>query len=252
MDISFERLMSLFFSKLKFILLVSLIVAAGTYIYSNNFVDKKYTSSSTMLIAMNADTSQSTNNELYVTKNLVENYMKTLYTDNFFAVASEKVNQELGTNYSIGQLKSATTIKTSSINNSSSDFTLSYTCGDPQLAQQILFIISDTALNYINDIGFPNELMRIDNPTQPLSPSYPKVKSLAFYAFLVTFVAAVCFFYFREIFDGRIKNVRDITNEYELFVLGVIPDFVSPKPKKSKGYYAYTNSYNKEESKNDN
>ena len=250
MDISFERLISLFLNKLKFILLVSIIVSLGTYVYSNNFLDKKYTSSSTVLIAMNSETMQNSSTELTVTKNLVDNYIKTLYTENFFSLAANEVNRVLNTNYTSSQLKSATTIKASSAEKSSSDFNLSYTSGDPELSQKVLVIITDCALSYVNDKGFPNKLMRIDDPTYPSNPSFPKVKSNTLYAFLIVFVASTCFFYFREIFDNRIKNVRDISGEYDLFILGVIPDFVSPKPKRTKGYHTYSNSYSKEESKN--
>lgn len=248
MELSFERLWSLFLNKLKFILLFSVIAALATYIVCDNFIDKKYTSSSALLIKM-SDEGTNSNNELTVSKGLVENYKTALYTDNFFTLVAEKVLVDYNIKYTPRELKQNAEIKVGSAEkNSSSDFSINYTCTDPYLAQSILEIITKTAVSYISD-NFSNEVMVIEDPMFPDGPSSPKTIRNSVYAFLIVFILVVCFYFFREISDDKIKNVRDITGTYDIFVLGVVPDYIVKKPK-AQSYHSYYANDTKEDNGN--
>ena len=248
MDISFERLWSLFLNKLKIIILISAIASIGTFLVCNFLINKEYTSDSALLIQMNISEDQNANNELTVTKNLVDNYIRTLNTDNFFNGVAEKVNTKYNSEYTGNQLKKSATIKSSSSDRSSSDFNISFTSGDPVLSQEILSIIVESAIEYIDDNNFPNKIKCIESPTFTDHPSAPKTRNNTIYAFIIVFVIVSCFYFFKEIFDDRIKNVRDISNVYDIHVLGVVPDYSDPKKQKKKSYshYDYT-AGNKEE-----
>ena len=249
MDISFERLISFFFSKLKIVIIISVIVTVASYLFSDNMIQKKYTSSSALMITMNVSSSQSSNNELTVTKNLVENYIRTLYTNNFFSVVARSVNEELGTDYTSKSLKSSTSIKSASSDKASSDFNINYTSNDPVLSQKILTIITNEALTYIESLGYSNKLDCIEDPTLPTGPSSPNPRNNAIYAFLISFVGSMAVFYFVEIFDTRIKNVQDISATYNVSILGVIPDYASGNKKRKSSYYTYEETAAKEENK---
>ena len=248
MEITFERLFSLFLNKLKFILLFSVIAAIGTFVVCNYFIDKEYTSSSVLLIKM-SDEAPNSNNELSVSKGLVENYTKALNTDNFFTVVAKNIEEQKGLKYNPTDLRQASSIKAGSLENNSSDFSIEYVCGDPVLAQEVLFIITNTAIDEYLPKSFPNEVLRIDDPTLPKSPSSPRTVRNSVYAFIVVFILVACFYFFRELSDDRIKNVRDITGSYDLFLLGVVPDYIVTKPK-TQSYHSYYANDVKEDNSN--
>ncbi len=249
MDMNFERLVSLIITKLKYVILIAVVISLGTYLICDNIVEKKYTSESVLMIQMNPQSNQSTNNELSVTKQSVENYIRTLYTYNFFRYAAESVNSELGTNYTEKQLLKSSTIKASSSDKSSSDFIFTFTSTTPELAQKILFIITEEATSYLDEKNATNPVDRIEDPSLPVTPSYPRTKTLTIYSFLFSAILSVCVFFFIEIFDDRIKNVKDITSAYTITILGVIPNYDQPKVTKGRKN-SYANSYSKEEKKN--
>ena len=248
MDISLERLASLFLNKLKYIVLITVLVSVATYLVCDNLIEKRYTSESAMMIQVNVQSNQSTNNELSVTRQSVENYIRTLYTDNFFKIVADSVNEQMGSNYTYKQIKKNSEMKAGSSDRVSSDFNISYTASTPELAQKTLFIITDEAMKYLDEKNVTNPVDRIEDPSFPGGPSYPKTKDYTLYAFILSFVISVCLFFFKEIFDDRIKNVKDITAEYDLPVLGVIPDYT---PSRSSTYTKASRSYtySKEEKK---
>ncbi len=250
MDISFERLISFFVSKLKFVLVLSVVIAIGTYLVCDNFITKKYTSSSALMISMNLDANQTSINELNVTKNLVENYIRTLYTTNFFSVAASEINENLGTDYTAKEIKDNTVIRADS-QKLSADFNIDYTSESPVISQKILTIITAKAIAYIEELEYTNKIAIIENPTFATGPSSPKLRSFTIYAFLITFVFSMVILFFIEILDNRIKNVQDISSEYNLTIIGVIPDYSPSRPKKIKKNKAYADSYSYKEDQND-
>lgn len=224
MELTFERLVSLFTSKLKYIIIVSLIAAVGAFFISTNVVKKEYTSSSRLLIMMNATTTQSGVNELSITQNLVANYIITLDTDNFFKVATDAINKKYKTEFDYTIIKDRTTID-GNYTEENSELNIRYTCGDSLSAQLILEVIDAEAISYIDKLGFPNELLIINNPTLPIAPSSPNVKNNMAYAFIIAFIICVCIVYFKEIFDDRIKSTNDIS-KYNLKIVGIIPNYI--------------------------
>lgn len=251
MDISFERLISFFISKLKFVLVLSVVVTIATYLICDNFITKKYTSSSALMISMNLDANQTSSNELNVTKNLVENYIRTLYTTNFFTFASSDINEALGTNYTPKEIKDNTIIRTDS-QKVSADFNIDYTSEDPALSQKILTILTAKAIAYIDNFEYTNKIAIIENPTYASAPSSPRLRIVSVYAFLITFIVSMAIFFFVEIFDNRIKNVQDISTEYNLSIIGVIPDYSPTMNAKRKKHRSYEDSYSTAEKEEQN
>ncbi len=244
MEISFERLIALFLNKLKFILLVSVIAAVATFFISENLLDKEYTSTSKMYIPMNQEMQQNASNEVTTTRRLVNDYIQILDTIDFFQVVSAAVNEELGTELTPAAIRINTKITAVSSKEETSAFYIAYTSKSPDLAESVLKIMDKEAIEHIASKGLQNKLEVIGSPYGHQKPSAPNTRNNCIYAFMIGFVLSVCFFYFREIFDNRIKNVQDILSEYEISLLGVVPDALPEKVKKTKkSYYAYAHSY---------
>ena len=251
MEISFERLIALFLNKLKFILLISVIAAVAAYFISENVIDKEYTSSAKMYIPMNQELMQNASSEVTTTRRLVNNYIGNLETYDFFKIVSERVNKELNANLSPAAIKKFTKFTPVSTKEESSHFYIRYTSKSSTLAGDVLNIIYLEAIKSIESRETGYTLECVDKPNGHQTPSAPNTRNNCIYAFMIGFVISVCFFYFREIFDIRIKNVQDILSEYEISLLGVVPNAIPQKVSKSKkSYRGYAHSYYSKEDNN--
>ncbi len=264
MEISFERLLGLFFNKLKFILLVAVIATIATYFISDNLIEKKYTSTSQMNVPT-ITTGSASSGDIINTRRLVTEYVDILSSLDFFEAAAESVEEQTGLSYTKSQLRSSTSIASKSSGEHSSVFYIRFTSDSPEKAQTVLKIIDETAIDYIaerykdaNKEGVARKLGFIsinESPNAPTSPSSPNILNNCIGAFVIAFIVSACLFYFREILDDRIKNVRDIISEYDIPLLGVVPDFIQEQPQKrnKKTYHSYTRVYadksDKEETK---
>ncbi len=263
MEISFERLLALFFNKLKFILLVAIIASVATYFISDNLVEKEYTSSSQMRIPTIKATTTAAG-DVINTRRLVTEYIDILDSYDFFEEVSLAVNDTLDTSFTKEQIRRNTKIANKSSDEDSSVFYISYKSTSPELAESVLTIIDEKAKSYIakqyEDINAASAAEGLgiveinEKPNGHFSPSSPNTRNNCIYAFIISFVLVVCFFYFREILDNRIKNVQDIATEYNLSLLGVIPDYIQQDNKKGKKnrhrtYRSYGEKPSKEETK---
>ena len=235
MEISFDRLLALIINKLKYILIIALVVVIGTFIVSESFITKTYTSSADIYINMNSQTDQNTITELNTTKNLVTNYMNILNTNKFFEFVANTVNERFSTFYTADFLRSNARFSTKSVELDSSFFVITFTSTDPVQAQQILSIISTEAANYINNNpdDFPNPIVVTEDPTFATKPTSPNTLNNCIYAFIISIVLSVFVFILQEVIDNRVKDVQTVVAEFQLSLLGVIPDYASDKSNKA-------------------
>lgn len=237
MEISFDRILALIINKLKYILLIALVAVIATFIISESFVSKSYTSSADIYINMNSQTDQNTITELNTTKNLVTNYIAILNTNNFFEKVANAVNEELSTFYTGPSLKSRARFSTKSVELNTSIFVITFADESPAQAQQILSIISREAANYINSNpeDFPNPIVVTDGPTFSSRPTSPDTLNNCIYVFLASVILSIFVFVILEVVDNKVKDVQSVVSEFQLSLLGVIPDYaVQTNNKNSK------------------
>ncbi len=235
MEISFDRLLALIINKLKYILIIALVVVIATFIISEFFITKTYTSSADVYINMNSQTNQNTLTELNTTKNLVANYIGILNTGNFFQTVANTANYELSAFFDASSLKSGARFSDKSTELNTSIFVITYTSTDPVQAQQILTIITREASDYINNnpTDFPNPIVVTDGPTYSSKPTSPNTLNNCVYAFIASIILSVFAFILYEMVDNKVKDVQSVISEFQLSLLGVIPDYAIDKNTKA-------------------
>lgn len=222
MEINLNRLLSLLVSKLKYIILVAIILAIGFFAYTKLFVSEKYTSSAKFLVDM--EVTQNKASEQSFSVNALKSYMAIFNTRDFFNEVTDIYNQQNeGAEFTSNEIRSMTSIADSS-GAQEPTFYIKVTSIDPIVAYELAKTVSEYAISKINEFEYLNTITMVESPIKPLSPSSPNVKKNALLGFALGAIITAAFFVCIELFDGRVKNVEDISKEYDIPVLGVIPD----------------------------
>lgn len=228
MEMNLNRLLSLLVSKLKYIILIAVILAIGAFGYTKMFVDETYTSSAKFLVDM--EITQNKASEQSFSVNALKSYMAIFNTRDFFNEVADIYNAEKGEpTFTSTEIRSMTSIADSS-GSEEPTFYIKVTASDPSTAYEISKTISEYAVSKINDFEYLNTITMVESPIMALAPSSPNVKKNALIGFALGVILTSAFFVCREMFDGRIKNVEDISNEYDIPILGVVPDTTAEAP----------------------
>lgn len=244
MEMNLNRLLSLILLKMKYIILVALIFAMMAFGYTKFFVDEKYTSSAQFIVGMEAVQNKAA--EFSYAQQTLNYYLPIFRADDFFDEVAKTYNEKNDkTVYTSGQIKSMTSIYSSS-NPDEPTFFITVTALKPDVAYDLADVISKYAIEKIeNEHETLNKITIIDSPDIPLAPSSPNVRKNTFIGFLIGAFLMITYIICREMFDVRIKNIEDISSEYDIPVLGVIPDSAK-EPSNSKIADAKKSSKGKE------
>lgn len=233
MELNIHKVLSLLLVKLKYIILVALIFALATFGYTKLLVTEKYTSSAKFLVVMDESNSKST--EANFVKEAVHSYLEIFDTTKFFNEVAEKYTEEYpDRKYTAAALKGMTSMQ-SATNEDAPSFTIRVISSDPEICYTLANTVADHMILKSQDYNALNKIELIDDPIKPILPSSPNVVGNTFVGLFFGAVLASAFIIFRELMDKKIKNLEDITNSFDLPILGVVPD-TSPeiKNKRSK------------------
>lgn len=247
MEINLNRLLSLLLSKLKYIILVAVILAIGAFAYTKLFVSEKYTSSAKFLVDM--EITQNKASEQSFAVNALGSYMEIFDTRDFFEEVAGIYNQEkTDGELSSSQIRAMTSISDSS-NAEKPTFYIKVSSSDPIEAYNLAKTISEYAIVKIDEFKYLNTITMIERPIKPLSPSSPNAKKNTVIGFALGAIITAALFVCIELFDGRVKNIEDISNGYDIPVLGVIPDSSTDASNKkaAKLNKKYSSNYGQEE-----
>lgn len=228
MEINLNRLLSLLVSKLKYIILIAVILAIGAFGYTKMFVSEKYTSSAKFLVDM--EITQNKASEQSFSVNALKSYMAIFNTRDFFNEVADVYNAEKGeTLFTSSEIRAMTSISDSS-GSEEPTFYIRVSASDPTTAYEISKTISEYAISKINEFEYLNTITMVESPIKALSPSSPNVKKNALIGFALGVILSAAFFVCIEMFDGRIKNIEDITSGYDIPILGIVPDTTVETP----------------------
>lgn len=246
MEMNLNRLFSLLLTKLKYIILIAIIAAVASFGYTKAFVDERYTSSAKFLVEM--ETGQNKTTELTFTQSALNSYMAIFNTRDFFNDVADIYKIEYpDAPITSSEIRGMTSIAASS-KAEDPTFNITVTSLNQDTAYNVAKTISSYAKQKIESMPSLNPISMIETPVPPISPSSPNVKKNTLLGFALGLILTAAFFVCREMFDGRIKNIEDISNQYDLPILGVIPDSATEtaaNSKKSKGSKHYA-QYGKE------
>lgn len=230
-EIDVLKLLRTLFSKLHVILFCGLLFGVLAYAVVYFLVTPKYMAS-TMLYVNNASTRDGTTtisqSDLTASSHLVDTYSAIITSDSFL----KKVIEDADVDIEIEEL--AELLETESVNDTEV-FKVSVMHEDPKAAARIANAIADIAPSQISAIVDGSSVKVVDYasiPTEITKPGYRKVALLGLvFGLFISIIVIIL----RDIMDTTIKSESDL-EEWNLPILGVVPDFAETKKQKLYGY----------------
>lgn len=209
---------------LPMIILLSVIVGAASFATSKFLITPKYDSNATMIVSnsnqnndpnnpqaavelsqINANKALiSTYSEIVKSKGIADRVIANLGLDMDYEEFSKKVSIEPVKDTQIISVKVVDTI--------------------PERAQDIANETANIFKSSIGDIMNVDNVQILDGATLPEEPSSPKIGKNTAIGLILGLILGIAIVMIKELSDTRINTSEDITNEFDIPVLGLIPD----------------------------
>ena len=149
----------------------------------------------------------------------------------------KQLASDLGDKYTYSDLMSRATVKRR--NEDTLFIDANFTAATPEEAQTLvnnfLKLVPDYILKFI-----PNSTAAVTNTADKAVMIYPQTSKTTFIAAVSGALLCFAVIYLLHIFNTTIKNEDDVKTNYNLTVLGSIPDFSSANLDKKHKYYSYS------------
>ena len=230
-EIDVLKVLRTLFSKLQVILFCGLLFGMLAYAAVYLLVTPKYMAS-TMLYVNNASTREGattiTQSDLYASSQLVDTYSAIITSKSFL----EQVIADADVDIEVGRL--AEQLETESVNDTEV-FKVSVMHEDPKAAARIANAIADIAPSQISAIVDGSSVKVIDYASIPTEIAKPSYRKFALLGIVFGLFISIIVIILRDIMDTTIKSESDL-EEWNLPILGVVPDFAEAKKQKLYGY----------------
>jgi Capsular polysaccharide biosynthesis protein len=201
------------------VLVISMIIVGGAaFSYSYWFITPLYSTSASMYVynQENRTNASITQSDLTTSQKLVSTYIVILRSDTVLNQVSEK----LGGQYSAAQIRGM--VSAASINDTEA-FRITVTNPNPLVAQNIANTIATVAPAEIKRVVKAGAVEVIDYATIPFMPSSPDVKRNTLIGVLIGLVLSAIVVILLEMVDTAVRSEEDLTEIFDIPVLGVIP-----------------------------
>ena len=209
---------------LPLMILLAILVGGSSFALSKFVITPKYDSNATMIVGnsnqnndpnnpqaavelsqINANKALiSTYSEIVKSKGIADRVIANLGLDMDYEVFSEKVSIEPVKDTQIISVKVVDTI--------------------PERAQDIANETANIFKSSIGDIMNVDNVQILDGATLPEAPSSPRIGRNTAIGIMLGFILGIAIVMIKELTDTRIKSSEDVTAEFDIPVLGLIPD----------------------------
>lgn len=238
-EINLAELFYLLLSRIKFIILLTVLGAAVLFCYAKFWLPVQYTSAVSIYVKNSEiKTDTTTASDLSAAKSLASTYIVILDDDvvydkvsamlldeygadqlkQFFSISKDKEGNDY---ISAGQIRRLVTAK--ALNNTEV-IQISAVTRDPGLSAAICNDIASFAKDLLKDVTKAGSVETIGQAKQPTGPSGPSVKRYSIIGALIGFVIAATIVIIGKLLDNRIRTAEDIRQAFSIPVLGEIPD----------------------------
>jgi len=222
MELELRDIIHIIWKRFWIIVTMTLIAALVSGIVSVFFLDKIYETSTTLIVSKQQSGSSQKNeltyNDVLLNQKLVKSYSIIARSDRVV----EQVIRDLGLSMSIGELKSKISV------NSEQDteiIRIVISDQDPRLAQDIANSLAKIFIEEVKTILLMDNVQIIDPAKLPMSPVKPRPMMNIAIAAMVGLMAALGIIFLIEYLDNTVKNPEDIERQFQLPVIGAIPNF---------------------------
>ena len=212
----------LLLSKIKWIILSTLVFAGIVFVATYFLITPMYRASATFYVNNSTGTSDNasiSSADLTASAKLVDTYAAIIKSN----AIVDRVVAELGEDVTSSKIKNNLTTK--SVNNTEV-FTVSVTHENPKTAVRIVNLITEIAPAQIAEIVEGSSTKIIDYPKMPTGIDSPNYIKNAMLGGIVGFILACAIIIIRSLLDNSIKSAADL-EYWGIPVLGVIPDFAT-------------------------
>lgn len=217
-EINLSEVFDLVIRRLWIIIVCVTITTAASYTYSAFFVKPEYMSSGTLYVR-NVEEVQDTRvdvNEINASKTLVNTYIEILRSDRFTSIIAEDV--DLG--YTAAGIRSM--LSMNALNNTEI-LKISVTSENPNHTAKIVNSILEHADDEIIRIVKAGSVEVIDTGKIPVKPVSPNVPLNTVSGAILGGVISMLIIILIHIMDVSVRGEEDVTEKYDIPVLGVIP-----------------------------
>lgn len=233
--IDLQELLMVYLRKWWLILVCGLLVAVAALVYTAGFVTPMYQASVSIYVN-NVRNSQPMDNvstgNLDASRRLVDTYINIAKSDRVM----KKVSETLGGEYSVGELKkmfSASQVGETEI------FEIIISSPDPSEAMRVANTMALVAPEEISNLIEGSSTRVIDYAKVPEAPYTPNYQKNILLGAVVGCVLALAYLTLAHLLDVRIKDSEDLSNRFDLPVLGQVPDFQAVGSGKKRHGYGY-------------
>lgn len=239
-EINLAEIFFLLLSRIKFIIILTVIFGGALFAYAKFWLPLQYSSSVSIYVKNSTENNSTTAtaSDLSAAKSLASAYIVILNDDAMF----DKVSDMLLEAYGSSQLSSFFTIKkddsgkeyipaaqirslvsVAAVNNTEV-IKITAVTRDPQLSADICNDISIYSKELLVQVTKAGSVETIGQAKVPTSASGPSVKRYTIIGALGGFILACALVIIIKLFDNRINSAEDIKNKFDIPVLGEIPD----------------------------
>lgn len=209
---------------LPMIIIFSIIVGAASFLLSKFVITPKYDSNTTMIVS-NSNQNNDPNNpqtnvelgQIQANKALISTYSEIVKSKGI----AERVINNLGLDMDYEEFSSKVSIEPVK------DTQIISVKVVDTIPERAMDIANETANIFKSSIG---EIMNVDNvqildgAILPEEPSSPNIKKNTAIGIILGFVLGVAVVLFKEIADSSIKSSEEVTEYFDIPVIGIVPD----------------------------
>ncbi len=225
MEISLSKLFAILWRRVGILLICGLVGLVAAFSISEFLIHPSYTTSLKMCVR-NVNTKEVDISDLNYYQKVVTTYTEWLDSYPFYEVVSEKS----GLNYSPSEIGRMISI---SVLNDTENFEIRVTAPNPSDSKMIADTIELEAPARVAYFEQEAAVKTVESARIPGAPSSPNVTRNTVLGFLVGLVLAGVVVVLREMLDSRIKSEEDLSQMFDIPLLGSIPGFGETSRKKT-------------------
>ena len=220
-ELNIQELLVVYMRRWKLIVACVIIAAIVTLAVSVFCITPMYRASIKVYVnnrISTEDKEQTSSGDLSASIYLVKGYQLVTVSDSVLQVVAEKLNND----YTINQLKSAITTQEEE---DTVMFYLYVTLPDPKEAARVANAVADTSPVELPKIIHGTSANVVDPARVPSAQYTPNYSSNTVLGAVAGFLLAIAYATVMHLRDTRIKDENDLTDMYDIPILGRIPHF---------------------------
>ena len=237
-EISLIYLFNLALRRIGVLILSAIVFAAGAYGYCKYLAVPQYTAKASVLVTNGSimeqrvgtgkDTISTT--DIAASINLVDTVTDILQTSGIY----KQLADQLGDGYSYDQLKGRMSI--SKKTNNSMFVDVSFTASDPNEARKIVNAFVELTPEYIVEF-VPYSNVAVAATADSAGLIYPRTLVTTFFMAIIGAVLSFAVVFLIDSLDQAIKGESDFTSNYNIPLIGSVPDFETIGIVSTNNYY---------------